>query len=555
MRLKFTKNLSFYSAITLAVGITACGKKSDGNTADNPAVDTGAGTGSNTSPTESTTPGITASSSNQLVLSGQLALSGLGLMGSEQAALVYQFSRGEIIGQAQEVSVDSSGKFSATIPKADEAVELLVQQANLPREQRDWEKMAVAARSVTNGEGNISADYIKNMPEEEIQAGIGNLAKELKDAGRMTLIVAYDKSGDKKSEAQSFRFVSLQTPGGKNLSSLPNDNLKGNVNFGKITGSSADVTSEVKAVDALDISTAAIETFADMGRVLKSVKNNYMNDKWSVTPFYFWKGGANGFNNVIDQWSDATTSEYNGYGFYVPSVGDQGLSHADVCGGKLIEFAPPGNTLTLKNQDNTERTISKFTNTGTSPATDGSGTCTGGSDYYARRDEYSGRVSYMLNFGTGGSIQNSPLGLWTMNIDGVEVGRFDLASSMPVDENRKPLVLIPQARFNSSNGNIVSVDVELFRWTGSAYEKVIDLAPVQSMFKAFEASITSSPNNTESRTPIKVQADGTLKGIFDSTRVKEDGQPINAPVAINSITGGFAIYYEVGSASYRIEFR
>ena len=142
-----------------------------------------------------------------------------------------------------------------------------------------------------------------------------------------------------------------------------------------------------------------------------------------------------------------------------------------------------------------------------------------------------------------------------MKIDGDEVGHYDLASAMPIDNDRKPLVFIPQARFNTLDGKIVSVDVELYRWTDSAYEKVTDLEPVRRLFKSFEASVTAGPSNTEYRTKINLKDDGTMQGVFDGSRIDND-QVINTPVPVSSISSnGFAVYYEVGSASYRIEFR
>jgi hypothetical protein len=249
---------------------------------------------------------------------------------------------------------------------------------------------------------------------------------------------------------------------------------------------------------------------------------------------------------VIDAWSDVNTSVYNGYGFYVPSNGDQGLSQADVCGGKSIELIPP-TSLTLKDEWST-RTVTKFSNAGT---TVGSGdTCNGGSDYYARQDERDGNISYMLNFGTGGSIQESPEGLWSMKVDNVEVGAFDLATSIPIDADKKPLVFLPQVKFNSSNGQIVSADVELYHWNGSAFAKVTDMDPVRRLFSGFQAAV----DNDKSRADVVLQADGTLKAVFDSSDV-DDGEARNPPVAVSSITQGFAVYYQIGTNSYRMEFR
>ena len=279
------KTQSICSAIGLATALAACGKKSDKSDkaetpTETPAVTTNTSSAQDTSTATDDAPGVTAATGNDVVIAGQLALSGLELTATEQAAIVYQFSVGDIVGTPSEVAVASDGRFQTKIPKADEIIDFIASQALLPREERDWEQMASAAKSIVNAGQEITADFIKQMPEAELQANIGDLAKSKQQAGRMTLMVAYDKSGDKIAEAKSFRFIGLQTPAGKNLSGLPNGNLKGNVNLGKITGDGADVTSEVKASDALDVSATALESFADLGRVLKSVKNHYMNSKW-----------------------------------------------------------------------------------------------------------------------------------------------------------------------------------------------------------------------------------------------------------------------------------
>jgi hypothetical protein len=515
-------------AMIVAAG---CGKKSDSS--DAASTEEG--------------PGISAAEGNDLALTGQLAIGDLGLTAAEKGLLLFQFSQGTTLGDPTPVEVDAEGRFTVTIPKADEAVDFLVAQLQLDRSARDWAAMLEAVKKVLGSEvAELTVERLQGMTEDELNEGVGDLAESLKNAGRMTLLVAYDKSGDVKAEAQSFRFISMETAAGRNLSGFPNNSLKGNVNFGSITGSSADVKSEVKASDALDISAAAIENLADFSRLLKTVKNEYMNNKWAVEPFYFWRSGIANQNDVVDAWSDVNTSIYNGYGFYVPSNGDQGLSQADVCGGKTIELVPPS-VLTLKDEWST-RTVTKFSNAGTSVGT--GDTCNGGSDYYARQDKRNGDISYMLNFGTGGSIQESPEGLWSMKIDNVEVGSFDLATTMPIDVNKKPLVFLPQVKFNSSNGQIVSADVELYHWNGTAFAKVTDMDPVRRLFTDFQASVS----NDASRADVTLQADGTLKAVFDSSE-SDNGKVLNPPVAVNSVTNGFAVYYRIGSNSYRMEYR
>lgn len=527
------KNFPILSAMAMAIIVAAgCGPKSDST----PAASTETG------------PGVSAAEGNDIALTGQLAIGDLGLTAAEKGVLVFQFSQGETLGKPVALDVDADGKFTATIPKADEAVEFLVSQTKLDRSARDWAAILKAVKEVMGDEvGDLTVEQLQGMSEDEVQEGVGDLAADLKSAGRMTLLVAYNKSGDVKAEAQSFRFISMETAAGKNLSGIPNNSLKGNVNFGSITGASADVKSEVKATDALDISAAAIESLADFSRMLKAVKNDYMNSKWAVEPFYFWRSGVANQSDVIDAWSDVSKSAYHGYGFYIPSNGDQALSQADVCGGKSIELIPPTD-LTLKDDFNNTRTIAKFSNAGTSV---GSGdTCSGGTDYYARQDERDGKISYMLNFGTGGSIQESPEGLWTMKIANAEVGAFDLATSIPIDSNKKPLVYLPQVKFNSSNGQIVSADIELYQWNGSSFAKVTDMDPVRRLFKGFQAAI----DNDASRADVVLQADGTLKAVFDSSE-SDDGNARNPPIAVNTITNGFAVYYQIGTNSYRMEYR
>lgn len=527
-------NYPLLSAIAMSMIVASgCGKKSDST------VETD---------TSESSPGVTSAEGNDLALTGVLAISDLGLTAAEKGVLVFQFSQGGVLGKPVALDLDADGKFKASIPKSDQAVEFLVAQLKVERAARDWAGMLEAVKEVMAGDADkLTVEQLQGMSDDQLEEGVGELVASLKDAGRMTLLVAYDKSGDVKAEAQSFRFISMETASGKNLSGIPNNGLKGNINFGSITGSTSDVKSEVKAADALDLGAAVIENLADFSRMLKAVKNDYMNSKWAVEPFYFWRSGVANQSEVIDAWSDISKSTYHGYGFYVPSVGDQGLSQADVCGGKTIELIPP-TSLTLKDDQNNLRTITKFSNAGTSV---GSGdTCSGGTDYYARKDERDGEISYMLNFGTGGSIQESPEGLWSMKVSDAEVGTFDLATSIPVDANKKPLVFLPQVKFNSSNGQIVSADIELYYWNGTAYSKVTDLDPVRRLFKDFGAAI----NNDTSRAKVSLQADGTLKALFDSSET-DDGEAKNPPVAVNSITQGFAVYYQIGSNSYRMEYR
>ena len=160
----------------------------------------------------------------------------------------------------------------------------------------------------------------------------------------------------------------------------------------------------------------------------------------------------------------------------------------------------------------------------------------------------------MLGFGTGGSIQSSPEGLWRMEVDGTEVGRYDLALAAPVKDG-KPQVFLPQAKFIKTGTKITGVEVELHRWNGTAYELVTDLAPVQKLVTEFMASVTRASDNAELRAKLTLNEDGTITGKYDGKESNEgDGKPSNPAVAASDVSS-FAISFVIGNASYRMEFR
>jgi len=372
----------------------------------------------------------------------------------------------------------------------------------------------------------------------------------------MTVLVAYTPSatGDLKAEAQSFRFIGMPTAGQRSLSGFPNTSFKGDTALGEITADAKDAKAKLKADEALDLKADTIENLADLAKMLKIVKNAYMNKNWTVRPFYFWEGGSTA-NAVIDNWSDISLVTYKGYGFYVLSVGSQGLTQADVCGGKSIVLTPPS-SISVKDQANSApRTITQFSNAGTT-YTAGQQTCSGGTDFYGRMDSDGGETRYMLNFGTGGSIQESPEGLWTLTVDSVEKGAYDLAAALPVDSNKKPLVLIPRAKFTKQNDKIVAADVEFYKWTGTEYVKVTDSQLLKSMFSSISVTVGDDNDKANSaRTNMTIGEDGNVHTDFDGSEVK-DGVVMNQAVPISSLGNhGFAVAYEIGEVSYRTEFR
>ncbi len=525
-------------SLTLAVALTAaCGKKSSGS-------DDKSGTNTNS------TPGVTNKTDNDLVVTGQLAISTMALTDAPKGVLAFTSRNGEYRGQPQVIDVDANGNFSVPIKRNEDAVKVLVEEAGKPRDQRNWERMYQALRDAFPDQGSqMTLEQIKNEDEAKIQSGVGELANKAKNDGSVTMLVAYDKTGDKVTEAASFRFISLPTPENKPLSALPNERLKGDVGLGKITGSNRDVTSETKSKDALELSDGAMESLADAGRALKNVINSYMNTGWKAQPFYYWETTQK-VADAIDKFSDPGVTKYRGYGFYIGSEGSQGLNKAAVCSsGKAITFTPPA-PITVVNQSGQPSTpVTEYNNNGTTPKSDDSTACYNSGGYYAREDNRDGQYSYMLNFGTGGSITSSPKGLWRLKVDGSEVARFDFDTSSPmVDGN--PVVPVPRVKYTTANGMITGVEVELYRWSPNGFVKIEDLGGFKRVVSYLRAGYTK---NGDFETKLTIGDDGKITGVFDG-KDADKGTVRNPSVAASDVTA-LAVYYVIGNASYRLELR
>jgi len=484
---------------------------------------------------------------NNVRISGQLNIAGLELLAGEKGVLAFTTRQGEFAGEPKEVSVAADGTFSTDLAKTEDSVQDLINIISKPRDQWDYDAILRNVRMIVPEAGSLSVDKLKAMSDTEIKAGIADLADMLKKSGPVTVLVAYDKTGDRVAEAQSFRFISLPTPAGKPLSSLPNERFKGNVDLGKISGSKRDVTSDAKSTDAFDLSASALDSMADVGRSLKNLINIYMNKGWKSQPFYYWET-TDTKADVMDKFSTPAKSSYKGYGFYIGSLDDQGLTYDDVCGNKTITFTPPAPIT----EAGSTTPVTQYSNAGAVKSTQGSNRMCGANGYYAREDNYGGRTTFMLNFGTGGSITASPKGLWSLKVNGQETARFDFDMASPIVDG-KVTALIPRAKFITSGGNVTGVEVELYRLVGSQYEKVEDLGGFKRLVSSVNASVTRTSDNKESSAKLKISDDNKITGVFDSSE-KYDKEVRNPPVATSDISS-FAVYYVIANASYRIEFR
>lgn len=490
-------------------------------------------------------PGVTASDASTVSLTGQLALS-MGLTANETGVLQFKLSGGKASGDPVELEVDADGKFTANVGKSIEAKEIFTEELAKDPAARDKERLAKALSDFFGVSVAEATDFLNRTPEAEIQTEIKGYAEDLERAGTMTVLVAYTKTGNKETEADSFRFIGMPTASGKNLFGIVDQALIGNANLGSITDANGDeAKSELSSADALDLPAEAQDALADAGKALKSLKNAYMNTAWEAAPFYLWSysGSETSMHNAF---TDVSKLQYRGTGFYIGSRTDTPFVFEDICAAspKAVEFTPPS-AVNVRQYDNTTASVTKFANVSVSATSQGDKrVCQGGGTggFYARED---GTRDFMLNFATGGGIDGAvPAGLWRLSYDGSEVGRFDLAAAAPLDANGKPTVFIPATKFIVSDaGKITGAVTEFYRWNGTEMVKLTDLTPLKKLLTEVNAGIELTAGNEEKRAQATFSTTGaTMNATFE-------GDYATTAVSYTNFS------YNIGDATYRFEYR
>ena len=538
------KLLSLGLVSTLVLSVAACGKKKSSDEEDEATSATASTGGGSSAPTY----GVEANDGPAVVVTGSLALGSLSLAGS-QSVLMFKTVGGKSNVAPTEVPMDAAGKFTATIQKSEADIAILKAQMLISRDGRDWEAISAAVARI---DGSImSAAELQAMPEADIQEGVSSLADSAEKKGTIMLLVAYDKSGNKESEASSFRFIGMPTAAGGKLTALVSESIKGNLSLGSIKGNGANPVAELPAsASAFNMSEASIEALAGMGDALKSVKNAHMNSDWTSEPFYSWlqtPASGTGIASATDQYPDVNQSVYSGYGVYLFPRHNLTASFTldEICGTtptKPVIFTPP--TAVNMGYGNSIISYTSFSGANSSLSTQGSNRiCQGGDNFYAREDLRNGQLSYVMNFGAGGSIQDVPAGLWRFTIGGTEVGRFDLNASSPIRDG-KSMAPLMSAKFITTGSQVTGVSVKFYRWNGTSYALMTDLKPIQKLVSEVSSSVTRTSDNGEERIEeLTLSADGmSYEGTFES------------PVATSDVNA-FSASYRIGDNNYRVEYR
>lgn len=292
-----------------------------------------------------TVSGVETTSASTINITGSLNLGAIGLTAGEtKGVLAFTLVGGRAQAAAREVEVAADGSFTVPVDRSSGSAATLKAQLAAEPIVRDASFIAGLSSFFGETEDRVQ-EYIAEMSDAQLRAELTSEIDAQVAAGSVTLLVAYDKSptGDKVSEANSFKFIGLPTASGKSLAAIDSQSIKGNLGLGSIAlGASDDAKSSLAATDALNVSAEAAETMADMSAALKSIKNSWMNTAWNARPFFMWNGGQT-LNSVLGSFSAPANTSYRGYGFYVGSQSATPFAFDDICGSgaKEVKFAPP----------------------------------------------------------------------------------------------------------------------------------------------------------------------------------------------------------------------
>jgi hypothetical protein len=543
--------------LALAV-VSGCGKKGDDD--DSPAA-----------PAAGTT-GVTPASGDTVAVTGQLVLNAQGLAAEQRQVLLFTMLAGKIFSAPAKVDVDADGRFSVNVD---------AQNGKLAAVKTAMAQSPIDKAPLKSAFPEYAND-IDGMSDEQLKTNLQNMITQMEaQGGPQYLLISYAVSGDPLAEAKSFQFIGLPT-GGKNVMVLPGDALKGNLGLGSITGSGDDATTELKADDSVfALDNNALTQLASLGQTLKMVKNFWVNKTADGTktnleaqPFFAWQGkiadiGASG--------SAPAALKYTGYGMYV-KFNSQEVNFETMCPSsgtpsQSVQLYPPADIKwQTMNYDGTLSAGKTFgtaapLNNGQTSRQDqnGKSVCNGSeSGFYARDD---GNGDYMLNWGTGGSLQGKvPAGFWDFKLASASKGQFDLSAGYPVDDSGNAKVLVPQLTLTKSGDNVthMSVKFAVFNTVTNTYEQATDLSLFKKMATDIAMSVSiSNGNGADEHRGQAEGSDGDAKDIV----LTWDGATLNGaigaayqkPIAADYSASGqvvsFAISYVIGGSSYRFEFR
>ncbi|MEN9529872.1 MAG: hypothetical protein RI932_1745 [Pseudomonadota bacterium] len=428
--------------------------------------------------------------------------------------------------------------------------------------------------------------FDKSMLETFSIGADGKFSANVKTSFGDTLLVAVDSNAANRLDGIR-GVLSLKDDSGS-LMKIPAAEGSGSLDMGTLSSdtsgkeyTSNKKTDEVSSSFSLDVSKMKeIAKTDDSARglinVVANIKDN--GDFVFAKPYMVFKSNIQKIKNTA---SAATDLTYNGYGLYFIAKWS-GLTMESLCGGasasnKLSLVPPSGTQLKLcKENDSTQcRNYSEVTNLKTkSVETEGNGRSSCSSDmsgqtiaaddgnFYVAKEANTGGMTRPLGFNWGGGGYDGQLaqGVWTLKLNGGEVGRYDLAAANPLNASGKATVYVPSVKAVLDGSNKVTrIDVEWFLWNSASqsYEKVTATDTFSRVVSEAGAEIADYSGGCSSRS---VYNQLTGSGATQTLDVSSFGATFpDSNYSNNSPSGCYAeaiaVNYTMNGVSYRFDFR
>lgn len=535
--------LSISAFAAVAASVPACSSKDKGTTA---APATAAAPAATT-----VEKGVTAASGDNLSIKGLLSLASGASLNLADATkpnkvLIWKLDDS---GAAlhKEVDVGADGSFDADVPRKGE-IDLIL---SAKRADGTFDKAVLKLLFPDH------AAEIDGMGDAEFEGVIADMKKKSeRRGGHMAVLTSIDKSqGTKVEQADSMRFIGLPAKGG-NMFVWPAKSAKGNLALGKISASGTDEAKSELAADStsFDLDESAVAGLASAGKLLKSLKNVYINGStYRAEPFFsFYSSDAmSGLNNAFGAPSSFVAKDA---GYYIQVRQSPKVTFDELCNEtKILYFVPPADVDTLQGARSPASPYnSKVMVRGTQ---NGKEICSGNeTGLYLRKDSDDGRDLQMNWSQKGTSIAS---GWWNLKLDDEVIGTFDLGASNPVDSDGHAKVFVPKIKVNvNESGKVSSVSMIPTTWdaTTSSYVELTDLRAFRQLTNELNFEIGYG-SGSSLRASFDCGTSGNLCVADEQVASEGTGAKVLEANVDFSAVSNVTVYYKIGDVTLRFNYQ
>jgi hypothetical protein len=428
---------------------------------------------------------------------------------------------------------------------------------------------AILSQSPVLEAGQISLTIPEEIKLLENDKGVATALVALTPESLESLPNETATLAERVAAAKKFRFVTL--PAAKeSLVGLPIGTAEKGVKLGTIDGSGTKdevTTSETAFTSGFSLTADVLSQWSRADNCVKAARNDYINlGKFRASPFFLWK--AAGLNIVRNATSTPDNFVYSGYGFYISAEKPELFTFDNICGTngqtqKSLQLVPPDTVVTRPDSvtDVQLGPTNPFNNANPSLSSqNGSRVCNGSATgFYMREDVMNGHTSFMLNWGTGGSIQgNVPAGMWYLRYENVDIAAFDLESTQPIDSKGKAWIYVPTVTVTTVTTDNIEyhsrIAVNFHHWNSvdQKWVKIADPTIFESLATRPVFSVSTGSDETRF-----AMTNGTGDDLFvvESTAVSMDGSQKTLGSLASVSENSYATGYEIGRVSFRFEVR